>query len=223
MRAKKPLVIAGAIVAFLLLLVLCLPLFINANQFKPTLETKLTAALGRKVTIGDIKLAIFSGGVTVSDVSIADDAHFSKSPFLTAKTLSVGVELMPLIFSKQINVRSIKIEGPEVNLIHGAGGKWNYSSLAASVNRTAVAGAGALNVQKLEIKNGKIIVSTAGSSLKPSIYQDVDVEASDLSYTSQFPFKVSAKGSGDADLKVEGKAGPINPSDSSLTPFESDD
>jgi hypothetical protein len=73
MKTKKPLIIIGAIVAVVLLLILCLPLFINANQFKPTLETKLTAALGRKVTIGDIKLAIFSGGVTVSDISIADD------------------------------------------------------------------------------------------------------------------------------------------------------
>jgi AsmA protein len=78
MKMKKPLVIIGATVAVLLLLVLCLPLFINANQFKPALETKLTATLGRKVTIGDIKLAIFSGGVTVSDVSIADDPNFSK-------------------------------------------------------------------------------------------------------------------------------------------------
>jgi AsmA protein len=121
MKVKRPLVIAGAIAAVLLLVVLCLPLFINANQFKPTLETKLTAALGRKLTIGDIKLAIFSGGVGVSDLSIADDSNFSKSPFLTAKSLSVGVELMPLIFSKQINVRSINIESPEVNLIHGRG------------------------------------------------------------------------------------------------------
>ena len=38
----------------LLLMVLCLPLLINANQFKPTIETKLNAALGPKVMIGDI-------------------------------------------------------------------------------------------------------------------------------------------------------------------------
>jgi AsmA protein len=231
MKMKKPLVIIGATVAVLLLLVLCLPLFINANQFKPALETKLTATLGRKVTIGDIKLAIFSGGVTVSDVSIADDPNFSKSPFLTAKSLSVGVELIPLIFSKQINVRSISIESPEVILIHGAGGKWNYSSLggggsssssgASSSGASSSGGAspGALSVQKLEITNGKIIVSTAASSQKSSIYQDVNLAASDLSYTSQFPFKLSAKGPGNADLKVEGKAGPINPTDSSLTPL----
>lgn len=229
MKKKKPLVIAGVILVFLLIVVLCLPLFINANQFKPTLETKLNAALGRQTTVGDIKLAIFSGGVTVSDVSIADDPAFSKSPFLTAKSLSVGVELMPLIFSKQLNVRSINIESPEVNLIHSAGGKWNYSSMGgkgaassaanSSPTSSSASGAGALNVHKLTISNGKIVVSLAGAHQRPSIYEDLKLEVSDLSYTSQFPFELSAKGPGNAALKIQGKAGPVNPSDSSLTPL----
>src|ERR1700677_4586490 len=129
---KKPLVIIGVIVAVILLIILALPLFVNANKFKPTLETQLTSALGRKVTIGDISLAIFSGGVTVSDVAIADDPKFSSSPFLTAKDLTVGVELMPLIFSKKLEVRSIEIRDPEVALIHSSNGTWNYSTLGNS-------------------------------------------------------------------------------------------
>jgi AsmA protein len=221
---KKPLYIVGGIIVLLLLIVLALPLFINANQFKPTLQTKLGAALGRQVTIGDIKLAIFSGGVTVSDIAIADDPSFSKSPFLTAKSLTVGVELMPLIFHKEVNVESITVDTPDVNLIHGPGGKWNYSSLGGSASKSSAPAsstpnAGALSVKKLEIKNGKIVVSSTASSQKPSVYSDVNLEASDLSYTSQFPFKLSAKGPGGAELKVEGKAGPIDATDSSLTPM----
>jgi AsmA protein len=224
---KKPLMIAGGIVVVLLLIVLALPLFINANQFKPTLETQLSTALGRPVGIGEISLSIFSGGVTVSDVSIADDPAFSKSPFLTTKSLSVGVELLPLIFSKKLEVRSLSVKDPEVNLIHAANGTWNYSSLGGNASATKNAtkspggapAAGALSVGKLSIENGKIIVSAAGSSSKPSIYQNVDLEASDLSYTSQFPFKLTATGPGNAALKLEGKAGPMNSADASLTPL----
>jgi AsmA protein len=219
---KKPLLIVGGIIVLVLLILLALPLFVNANQFKPTLETKLGAALGRQVTIGDIKLAIFSGGVTVSDIAIADDPAFSKSPFLTAKALTVGVELIALIFHKEINVDSITVDSPDVALIHGPGGKWNYSSLGGSSSATKPSGASSpapLTVKTLEIKTGKIVVSGVGSSQKPSVYQDVDLAASDLSYTSQFPFKLSAKGPGNAEMKVEGKAGPINPTDSSLTPL----
>jgi AsmA protein len=228
---KKPLMIIGGIVVVLFLLVLALPLFINANQFKPTMETQLAAALGRQVGIGDISLSIFSGGVTVSDVSIADDPAFSKSPFLTTKSLSVGVELLPLIFSKKLEVRSLTVKDPEVNLIHAANGTWNYSSLGGKANASkstahnpapspgGAPGAEALSVGKLSIENGKIIVSAAGSSAKPSIYQNVDLEASDLSYTSQFPFKLTATGPGNSALKLEGKAGPMNSSDASLTPL----
>jgi AsmA protein len=228
---KKPLIIIGAIVVLLFVIVLALPLFINANQFKPTLETQLATALGRPVGIGDISLSVFSGGVTVTDVSIADDPAFSKSPFLTTKSLSVGVELMPLIFSKKLEVRSLTVKDPEVNLIHAKNGTWNYSSLgaaksagnnpapAAASSSGGAPGAEAMSVGKLSIENGKIILSAAGSSAKPSIYQNVDLEASDLSYTSQFPFKLTATGPGNSALKLEGKAGPMNATDASLTPL----
>ncbi len=225
---KKPLMIVGGIVVALFLIVLALPLFINANQFKPTLQTQLGGALGRSVGIGDISLSIISGGVTVSDVSIGDDPAFSKSPFLTAKAVSVGVEMLPLIFSKKLEVRSLTVKDPEVNLIHSANGTWNYSSLGGSAAKSAPkapasgeGGApGSLSVGKISIENGKIIVSAAGSSAKPSIYQNVDLEASDLSYTSQFPFKLTATGPGNAAIKVEGKAGPIDAADASLTPLD---
>src|ERR1700685_4563335 len=170
---KKPLMIIGGIVVVLFLIVLALPLFINANQFKPTLQTQLGSALGRSVGIGDISLSILSGGVTVSDVSIGDDPTFSKSPFLTAKSVSVGVEMLPLIFSKKLEVRSLTVKDPEVNLIHAANGTWNYSSLGGNAsaakraskspasnpapNQGGAPAAEALSVGKLSIENGKII------------------------------------------------------------------
>ncbi len=82
---RKALIIVGIVVAVLIVIVIALPFVVDVNKFKPELETQLTTALGRKVTIGNIKLAIFSGGVRVDDVSIADDPAFSKSPFLQAK------------------------------------------------------------------------------------------------------------------------------------------
>ncbi len=234
---RKPLLIVGGIVVLLFLIILALPFFINVNQFKPTLETKLGVAMGRKVGIGDIGLSIISGSVTVKDVSVADDPAFSNSPFLTAKSLDVGVEMMPLIFSRQLNISSFTIQDPEISLQHNANGTWNYSTLgAAGQSKTsapaaapapAAGGGGAaptptapgFSVDKLKIANGKIIVGAVGSKAKPSVYSNVNLEASDLSYTTQFPFKLTATGPGNADLKVEGKAGPINQTDTSLTPL----
>ncbi|MFZ3329471.1 MAG: AsmA family protein [Candidatus Acidiferrales bacterium] len=230
---RKPLLIIGGIIVLLFLIILALPLFINVNQFKPTLETKLGVALGRKVGIGDIGLSIISGSVTVKDVSVADDPAYSNGAFLTAKSLDVGVAMLPLIFSRQLNVSSFTIEEPEITLLRNANGTWNYSTLGAagqsksSASAPAAGGGGAaptptapgFNVDKLKISNGKMIVGSVGAKSKPSIYSNVNLEASDLSYTTQFPFELTATGPSGSDLKVEGKAGPINQTDTSATPL----
>lgn len=233
---KKALIIAGSIVVIVIIILLALPLFINANQFKPELETQLTTALGRKVDVGNVSLAIFSGGVTVDNVAIADDPAFSRSAFLQARQLAVGVELVPLIFSKKLEVRSLTIVEPQVNLLKSSAGIWNFSTLGASAGAKpaassparpskaspgdAVPGAAAdLVVQKLSITDGKIVIGTVGSRTKPSEYDNVNLDASDLSYTTQFPFTLTAKGPGNAALKLDGQAGPINRSDASKTPL----
>jgi AsmA protein len=223
---KKALIVVGAIVVLLLIAILVLPSLIDANRFKPEIQTQLGSALGRALQIGNIKLSIFSGGVVVSDVSISDDPAFSKSPFLTAKELTVGVELVPLIFSKELKVDSITVTDPAVSLVRNSAGVWNYSSMGGSSKAAAKSDSGSkssasgLSVQKIEIMNGKITVSTMGSKAKPLVYQDVNLSASDLSYTTQFPFKLSAKDPSNGAVKVEGKAGPIDQADASLTPMD---
>ena len=220
---KKALIVVGAIVVLLLVVIVALPFFIDANQFKPTIEADLAAALGRKVSIGNIKLAIFSGGVTVDDISIADDPAFSQSPFLTAKQLAVGVSLMPLIFSKRIDVQSLTIDAPEVALVRAANGTWNFSSMGAagSQPKTQSSGSSAANlsVAKFKITNGSISVATTAPGGKRRTYQNVNLDISNLSYTSEFPFTLTASTPGSGTVKLDGKAGPLNPTDASLTPL----
>ncbi len=222
---KKMLTIVGVIVAVLLLVVLILPSLIDANRYKPEIQAKLGTALGRNVQIGNIKLSIFSGGVVVDDVAISDDPAFSHSQFLAAKELTVGVHLIPLIFSKQLEIESITIKDPQVTLLRNNAGVWNYSSMGGGASKTEAktpsspSSANSLSVGKIEITNGKISVGTVGSRAKPLVYQEVNLTVTDLSYTSQFPFKLSAKDPGNGALKLEGKAGPIDQTDASLTPL----
>ena len=48
----------------------------------------------------------------------------------------------------------------------------------------------------------------------------MNVEVTNLSYTSQFPFKLTVDLPGGGTANVSGKAGPINPQDSAKTPFD---
>ena len=129
---KRTLKIAGIVVAAVVVILIALPLFINVNSFRPKIESELTDALGRPVTLGDLSLSLFGGKVGVENVSIADDPAFSKSPFITMKSLEVGVELMPLIFSKQLNVTGIVLDEPQITLLKGPNGTWNFSSLGGA-------------------------------------------------------------------------------------------
>jgi AsmA protein len=119
-------------VAVLFVILLVLPFLINVNSYRPKIETDASSALGRQVTIGNMNLSLLSGTVTADNVAIADDPAFSKSPFVTAKSLKIGVELMPLIFSKQLKITEIVLEQPQITLLRAANGKWNYSSLGSS-------------------------------------------------------------------------------------------
>jgi AsmA protein len=83
---KKVLWIIGGVIAVLLLVIVLLPFVIDANQFRPKIESAMDTALNRKVEIGNIKLSIFSGGVSVENLSISDDPAFGREAFLKAKS-----------------------------------------------------------------------------------------------------------------------------------------
>jgi len=217
--------IAGIAVAVLLVILIALPFLINVNSFRPKIESELTNALGRPVTLGELSLSLLSGDVGVENVSIADDPAFSKSPFVTAKSLKVGVELMPLIFSKTLNVTGIVLDEPKITLLKAANGTWNFSTLGGPSAKTSAEPAKEgppknLSIGKVEITNGELAVGTANSAAKPQVYEDVNVELTNLSVTSQFPFKLTASLPGGGTANVSGKAGPMNPQDSAKTPFD---
>jgi len=219
-------------IGVLIVLLIVVPFFIPVNQFKPTIEEKASAALARKVQLGNLSLSLWRGALTAQDLSVGDDPKFSPSPFLTAKSVSVGVEIMPLIFSKQLNVTDITIDGPQVTLLKNANGDWNYSTIGASASGStpeakpapAATPASAsskpdISVKKLELKDGKIVVG-ATTSQQRTTYDHVNVKASDFSMNSKFPISVTADLPGGGSLKLDGHVGPMDKTDSTLTPVD---
>jgi len=221
---KRAVKIAGIAVAAVVVILIALPLFINVNSFRPKIESELTNAMGRQVTLGKLSLSILSGTVGVDNMSIADDPAFSKSPFITTKSLKIGVELMPLIFSKQLNVTGIVLDEPQITLLKSANGAWNFSSLGGTSGKKspkpAKSGASqALSIAKLEIKDGKLVVGKVNSNVK-QVYDRLNVELTNFSSTSQFPFQLTVNLPGGGSASLSGKAGPLNPQDSAKTPFD---
>jgi len=224
---KRNLKIAGIVVAVLLVILLVLPLLINVNSFRPKIESEVSNAVGRPVTLGDLSLSIITGMVKVNDISIADDPSFSKSPFFTSKSVKVGVKLLPLIFSKQLNVTEIVVDEPQITLLSNAKGKWNFSNIGGTSTkeppapeRSGSAPPQNFSVAKLEIKDGRMTVGKANAQAKAQVYDNLNVEVTDFSFKSQFPFELVADLPGGGNATISGKAGPINPQDAANTPMD---
>jgi AsmA protein len=224
---KRALVWIGIGVGVLIIAAVALIFFVDANRFRPTLESSLTDALNRNVKLGNLSLSIFSGSVEANDVEIAEDPSFGKAPFLRAKALRIGVELSPLIFSHQLNVTGITIEKPQITLLQTPAGNWNYSSLGTSTSAaakpqskttSAAAGGLALTVHRLNINDGQLTIGRTSTNWKPLVLDDVNLEVLEFSPTSNFPFSLSTKVKGGGAIKLDGKAGPINATDASMTP-----
>ncbi len=225
---KKFAGIAGTVVVLLLAVAVALPFLIDANRFRPALETRLSAALGRQVRLGNLKVSVFSGGVAASDLSIADDPAFSRAPFLRAESLKVGVELLPLILSRKLNVTGITIEQPEINLVETAAGVFNVSSIGS---KTAAVPAGppeaaapsaqepTISIAVIKIADGRIALEKMGSKTKPLVLEKLNIEVKNYSADAPFPFSLDASVSGGGTLKLDGTAGPLDDGNVTDTPF----
>ncbi len=243
---RKWIIVGAVIIAAVIIVFAVVPWLVNVNRYRPEIESRISAALGRQVRIGNLSLSLLSGSVQAENISIADDPAFSSSPFVQAKQLNVGVQLWPLITSQQINITSLTLQQPDVNLIQSSNGLWNFSSIGKSAGVTssqpgspaarqqtqgqeaATAGAASrqtadntpprLSVGSLNINNGRVSVSTAGG--KPHEYTAVNIIARNVSYTSQFPFTIDANTPGGGKAKLDGQVGPIDQQDAALTPLE---
>src|SRR6185436_10112543 len=124
-------------------LVLGVWLFVDVNKFQPQIQSRLEQQLHRKVTLGNMSLGLLPVRFTVKDVVIAEDPQFKSSfPFTQARQLDVRVSLLSLLTGK-VQVDSIDLQEPSVELICDRKGVWNFASLTAPAPTTTTAPPGA--------------------------------------------------------------------------------
>ncbi len=226
---KRIVLIGGAVLVLLLAAVAAVPFLIDPNAFRPMLEARLSRALGREVKLGELKLSILSGSVTANDLSIADDPAYSRTPFVQAKSLAIGVEVWPLIASRQLHVTGLTIDGPAIALIQAPNGEWNFSKLGASrsaeppkVHAEPAPAAKTdmdLSVKLVKITGGRFSVGTTVAHARPLVLEDVKLEVHDFSSSSAFPFTFETKVAGGGTVKLDGKAGPLDAVDVAASPL----
>ncbi|HEY3988270.1 MAG TPA: AsmA family protein [Acidobacteriaceae bacterium] len=222
-RRRLWITIAAVVGGIILILLIAIPFLLNADNYRPRVQSMLSDATGRQVTLGHLSFSLFTGSLVADQLSIADDPAFSQQPFVQAKQVHIGIEVGPLLFHKQLKIRSITIDTPKINLIQNQANVWNYASLGNSSKRSNSAETQSsmpnLSIGVLEVKDGQVTVTDLGASTPPHVIQNVQAKVSDFSLTTPFTYSLSASFPGNGTIDVSGKGGPFNQADASKTPF----
>ena len=232
---RKAAIIIGIIVAVIIGILLVAPLFFNVNQYRPQIQSELQQKLGRQVTLGELHLGLLPPRVRVENVSVSDDPHFSTGPFAQVQELDVSIALLPLL-SKKVEVQSLTLQRPHIELVRNAQGVWNFSTIgqpsagAAPPQKKPTPqpgtpgsqNAGAFALNNLKISDGQIAITDRQKRQSRAVYDHIDVSLSN--FAPGKPFSVSATvhlpGAGTQEVSLDGTGGPLNSSNMMATPFD---
>ena len=126
---RKLIIAIVVLVVLVAALVLVLPHIVDVNQYRGQIQAELQNRLNRSVQLGNMSLSVIPLAVEIDQVSIGDDPSFhSNLPFAQAQRLDVHVKLFPLL-AKNVEIESLTLERPKIELIRNAAGVWNFASL----------------------------------------------------------------------------------------------
>src|SRR5215831_8790890 len=128
---RKILIGAGVLAAVLIAGVAAVLTLVDVNQFRGPIQAELERQLQRRVTLGDMGLRLFPLSVRIDNFSVAQTPQYgSSSPFLAARELRISAGLFALL-QKRIEVTSLRLVEPALELIKNREGLWNFPSLGA--------------------------------------------------------------------------------------------
>jgi uncharacterized protein involved in outer membrane biogenesis len=176
---RKVLLVVGIFAVVVIAGLAAAVLLVDINRYRGVLQTQLEAQLGRKVTLEAMSLGLIPLRLQVQNPVIAEDPAFgTERPFVRAEKLDVLVNLSALIRGN-INVQSLELDRPNVELIQNKRGDWNFSTLGRKAEKQLNApekqGGGGLSIDKLTIQDGQVAITDLRRPQARTIYDHIDL------------------------------------------------
>jgi len=243
----------GVLVALFLIVVIAifaLPSLVNVNQYHDKIQAELQQKLHREVKLGEMGLKLLPFSIRVSNAEIGEDPRFNTGrPFASTQQLAVSAKLLPLL-RHDIQVNSVELVDPKIELVRNAQGVWNFASLqqpstnqppaaanpnpaapskpspapsAASSSKPNQPSSGqAFSLSELKITNGQVAITDQQKHQSRSVYDHIDLTLSNYAPGKPFDLSLAAHlpGQGDQYVKFDGRAGPMNDQNSLATPLD---
>src|SRR5579864_905157 len=167
-----------AVFLMLLVLAVALPLF-TLKSFRNRLESAMSAAVSRKVTVGNVHLRLLPApGFNLDNFQIQDDPAFGSEPLLRADKVSANLRLSSL-WRGRVEVSSLSLQEPSLNLVRAADGHWNLEALLTHATQVPVAPTAKTHAEArprflyIECNNGRINFKV-GDEKKVFVLMDAD-------------------------------------------------
>lgn len=240
---RKLLWILSGLVLLVVGVVVALLFFVDVNRYRPQIQTELQKATGRTVSLGKMDLQIFPLRFRVENAVIADDAAFPGGrPFVEVGELRVAAALWPLL-NGDVEVSTVELRQPHIELIRNADGDWNFASLGKPVANqgptspaapapapapsgpvpapTTPAGPRPFQLEALLVEDGQVAVTDLKSGTPRAVYDHIELVLKNISATSAMDINaaVHLPGSGKQELRLVGTGGPLA-ADPIATPFD---
>lgn len=206
----------------LLVLVAVAPLALGLAPVRRMVAEKVSAAVGRKVTIGGISAAWWSG-LELRDIEVHNPAGYQGDPLVAVDRVKVDVAVFKAL-TGTIDA-TVAVDRPVLTLIRGADGASNLDGLFPDDGREEPArkdDGGRLHAV-LTVRDGKVVahgVAVAGRAPAPDVVDGITLDA-EVGAGSAARFAATVRGAkaggGDATVTVDARldrdgAGPVKAS-----------
>lgn len=199
----------------------------DPQRMRGVISLRLEATLGRKVTLGDLKLGLFPPSLYVSNAQIAEALGFSDPVFSSAKTFQLRVRLIPLVRGR-VEVPSIEMDQPVIHLVKNPRGEWNFATLG----ETGAATSGAkpspaegelqrpLQIEDFELRDGTVTVDDLQKKTPRVTLDHINVSVKNFVPSQPFDWTASVHppGPDSSTVQASGRGGPLTQKNLAASP-----
>ncbi len=218
---KWVLIVVGALVVLALALLAAVPYLVDLPQIQAYVAQSAAQALGRPVKFSSLSLSVLPlPAVVLKDLQVAEDPRFGSAPFLSVGEGRIRLRLAPLL-SRRVEFAEFTLNGPRVELIQDASGRWNVASLGAASGGEAGAaklaapgaggGAAGLVVSRLKIVDGALTYAVHRQNGPATTYrvEGMKLTVEGLGQKTSIAIQGEAQvNPGAVSLKLDGTLGP---------------
>ncbi|GEJ58680.1 AsmA family protein [Anaeromyxobacter diazotrophicus] len=194
--------VVGALVVLVVALTLLLQTSAVTSRVKDLVVPRISAALGRDVTVEQAKLRIIPHArVALDGTTVA--GRPGEPPLVKVEAFEVGLRLWPLLTSlgKDVQVSEIRLVRPIVNLVRAKDGTWNYEGLGGEAQakapppeaKSSSGSSASVVVGHASISGGEVhyVDALAGANAAVAVSK-IDLTADDVGLGHPLAAKISA-------------------------------